>query len=375
VTAPVPYWFHADQPGPATHALVIGTSTYPHRPLGLTDLPGAATSAHVFAQWLRDRYPGTDRRLGSIRLLLAPSAAERAQLTPGPNVAVSNRANVHRAVHEWARDSMSSPDNVAILYVCGHGVQETDDGALVFCHDAGGHDPLDAALDVAGVRAGMVGDSSPNRQWYFADACRVPSPALDVFEGPLRGSITLKPRRGRRPAHRPVFFAAEPGALSWQSHQGSIFMRALQSCLELDAFTPLPDSGRWGITAQSLLTALRRRVPALARVGGRRQTVTVGGSMTDEPLIEGDPPSVPVTLLVRPAEAESIRGLEAEIFDGATAVRILERRQLPITDVPVRGGIWTLAVTIEPPCPPYLSKPAIALFVRPPRVEELVTLA
>ena len=96
--------------------------------------------------------------------------------------------------------------------------------------------------------------------------------------------------------------------------------------------------------------------------------------MTDTPLIERQPPVVPVTLIVTPAEAERAAGLGAEIFDGDTAIRVLERRGLPMADVPVVSGVWTLAVTFDPPCPPYIDKPAIGLYVRPPRVAKPVTL-
>jgi hypothetical protein len=203
----------------------------------------------------------------------------------------------------------------------------------------------------------------------------VPSPALDRYEGPLRGGITLRPSRGARPAHRPIFFAAEPGAPSWLSQHGSVFMRALRDCLELHALVPLPAArGGWGVTAQSLLTALRQRVPELARQGGEHQTVAVGGSMTDATLVEREAPQVPVTVVVTPAEAQLIAGLGAEIFDGDTAVRVLERRGLPIADVPVTGGVWTLSITFDPPCPPYVDKPAIGLYVRPPSVSQRVTL-
>jgi hypothetical protein len=49
MTDALPCWHRGDAPGPAAHALVIGTSAYPHRPLGRRDLPGAATSADRFA--------------------------------------------------------------------------------------------------------------------------------------------------------------------------------------------------------------------------------------------------------------------------------------------------------------------------------------
>ncbi|WP_432825471.1 caspase family protein [Dactylosporangium sp. CA-092794] len=375
--APLTCWFRDEDPGPATHALVIGVSHYPHRPLGVDDLPGAAVSADLFARWLRGRYPGRDRRLGSIRLLLAPSGDERPDVSAGPGVHLPDRATVHQALNEWAWDCMSSPDNVAVLYVCGHGVQEADDGVVVFMHDAGAvpDDVLDGALDVAGVRAGLKGDGSPARQWYFADACRVPSADLIGLEGPAQGGITLKRRRGSAVGHRPIFFATTPGGESWQSRAGSVFVQALRDCLELHALVPLKNAaGGWGITAQSLGEALDVRVRELAALDDREQAVVVGGSLTNATFLEREPPLVPVTLVVSPAEAQEVEGCGAEIFDGDTARRILERRPLPVADVPVLGGFWTLAVTFDPPCPPYIDKPAIAIQVHPPRVEQTVTL-
>jgi hypothetical protein len=369
MTNPLPRWFHDDSTGPATHALVIGTSTYPHRPLGLPDLPGAALSAQVFARWLREGYPGDGRRLGSIRLLLAPSVAEANQVSSGLDVLMPDQAIVQQALEEWADDCRSSAENVAVLYVCGHGVQETDDGALVFVHDARDADPLKAAIDIAGIRHGMVGDDSPDRQWYFADTCRVPSAVLNKkFRGPLAGRITLPELQGKQPAHRPVFFAAEPGTFAWQSGAGSVFMQALRRSLELDAIHLPPGASTWGITAQSLLLALRRLVPQLAKAGGRSQAVTIGGSMTDAYLLECGPPMVPVTLVITPAEAERAGGLSAEIFDGLTDTRVLERRPTPVVEVPVRSGIWTLSLTFDPPSELYVNKPAIGLSVQPPRV-------
>jgi hypothetical protein len=375
MTDALPCWHRGDAAGPATHALVVGTSTYPHRPLGLPDLPGAATSADLFARWLRDAYPRHGRPVGTIRLLLAPSDAERTMVSAGPGVLVPDRATVHRALHEWARDCATDPGNVAVLYICGHGIQETDDGATVFVHDAAAYDPLDAAVDIAAIRKGMTGPGAPGQQWYFVDACRVPSGALSGHTGVLHGGIALQPRTGPWPAHRPVFFAAEPGAPAWQSHRGSVFVRALLECLELHAVEPLDDTtDRWGVTAGSLLKALRRRVRELARLGGENQRVTLVGERTDATLIECAAPQVPVTLVVTPAEAERIEGVGAEIFDGNTSVRALTRQRLPVAGVPVAGGLWTLAVTFDPPCPPYVDKPAIALYVRPPSVQQRVVL-
>ncbi|MEV0566605.1 caspase family protein [Dactylosporangium sp. NPDC050588] len=376
MTAPLPCWFRDDTPGPATHVLVIGVSEYPFRPLSdLDDLPSGATSADLFARWMRDRYPGGDRRLGSIRLLLAPTDDERPYVSGGDTVPRADGAAVHQALHEWARDCRSSPDNVAVLYICGHGVQETDDGAIVMLRDAGAiGDPFDAAVDVAGVRRGLSLDGCPTRQWYFVDACRVPAHGLDDYAGPLRGRITLEPRRGTGPAHRPIFFAAAPGTAAWQSGVGSVFVRALLECLDLDARTRLDGDGeRWGVTAESLHRHLRRRAHELAAVGAEEQTVMVGGSyLSDVAFLECEVPSVPVTLFVDPAAAQHAAGCTARIFEGD--VQALERRPLPVVDVPVPAGIWTLAVAFDPPHPRFAPETVASVQVAPPRAHKTVTL-
>ncbi|MGA5305596.1 caspase family protein [Nucisporomicrobium flavum] len=370
-------WLRRPSGGGATHALVIGVSDYPYRPFGLGHLPGAATSARLFAEWLSEEYRSPDAPLGSVRLLVAPSAREKldAAGTPRPT-----RDNVMEALDAWHADCFTSAANVAILYVCGHGLLESTDGGVVFMSDAGRlrTQRLDAALDIAGVRAGMAGPGSPDRQWYFADACRERSAELDDFAEVLRGGISLPARRGPHASHRPIFFAAPPSRSAYQSGQGSIFLRALLQSLRLNALEPPagPDS-RWAVTTNSLLTALTTEVERLAKKHGVRQRVTIGGTfLPREILVHSDePPQVPVSLVVTPAEAETVGSGGAEIFDGRTNVRVLPRSGLPIHRVPVPGGLWTLDVTFDPPHPSYRDLRSVALQIRPPMCEEPVDLS
>ena len=368
-------WYRRAVPGPATHALVIGTSAYPHRPFGLPDLGSAATSARRFATWVRDAYHRPDAPVSTVRLLLAPAANEDDADSPA-RVTVPTRMNVLSALDDWKRDCCSSPENVAILYVCGHGAQETDDNAVVFVHDAGaqGARVLDEAIDVAGVRAGMTGPRSPRRQWYFVDACRVPASRLRAITVPLRGGITLDPEREIESEHRPLFFAAEAGGSAYEARSGTVFGRALLDVLGLDAFRPRDGAdGGWAVTAPSLLEALSARVAELAGGGLQAQRVVAGGGLTDVSFVDGPAPEVPTTVRVAPPDAAGIEYCGAEIFDGDTDKRVLARRPVPILGAPVPAGVWTLGVTFDPPHESYRDKPAIGLFVAPPACERDVT--
>jgi hypothetical protein len=373
----VTVWYAGPGPGPATHALVIGVSAYPGRPLGLGDLPGAATSALMFARWLRDEYRPPDAPLGSVRLLLGPSRGEPAE----PDVAAPTRDEVVKALNDWRADCHSSPENVAIVYLCGHGVLESTDGGVVLTQDAGRYPEADQvladAIDIDGVRNALTGPGGPTRQWYFVDACRERDSKLDKYDGLLRGGIRFERSSVPSGAHRPVFSAALPGRQAYQSGSGSLFVRALVKCLRLDAWDPpTARDDRWRITADSLNEALTGEVGRLARQRGQSQHIAYGGEIVaGEALLTGPPPQVPVTLRVTPAAAERVQSCGAEIFDGATDARVLERRPLPVTEVPVPGGVWTLSVTFDPPHPPYRDRPAIALQVRPPMCEQPVSLS
>lgn len=371
---PLRCWYRDERPGPGTHALVVGTSAYPHRPLGLADLPSSATSAVRFAHWLRDRYPGEGRRVGSIRLLVAPSGTESVTVDPEVGVHWSDRDKVQQALHEWAADCLTSPDNVAVLFVCGHGVA-TYDGPIVLVSDAGAvpGDTFDKAIDVAAILPGLRGDEGPDRQWYFVDACQLPSDALRQFSESIQGGVRLPHRLGRKPRHQAVYYACEPNSPAYQTPESSIFARALEDCLDLDAIDKVDTALQgWGITGQSLLTALGHRIRAVAAEYGKQQYAAVGGHMSaDVTLLECGPPMVPITLRVKPGEAELADGCGAEICDDDGG-QVLQRRTLPVVDVMVTAGLWSLSVRFDPPCPPYADRTGLPLHVAPPRTEKQV---
>jgi hypothetical protein len=329
-------WFRRSVSGAATHALVIGTSAYPYRPFGLTDLGPAAVSARNFATWVRDRYRRPDAPVATIRMLLAPPAGEEND-TPLPT-----RAAVLNALAAWRKACFTDPGNVAILYLCGYGAQETDDSAVVFTHDAGAQqaEALDEAIDVAGVRAAMTGPTAPHRQWYFVDVCRVPASELTAIDAPLRGGITLDPGTSVAAPLRPLFYAAAAGgAPAYGSGAGTVFHQALMEALDRAG-------GGWAVTATSLLESVSARVATLAGRGLVEQKVVTSG-LGDQTLVDGPAPAAPATSPVAAPGRPDLRQA-AEIRDGqGTEIR------LPGPDIRPERRPWSLQLcSAEPRDPP-----------------------
>ena len=165
----------------AIHALVIGVSYY-SRPISSLRLPsreGPALAAHRFASYLVDEFQTQDplnRPLGTLRLLLSPmprnreGLADRADLRDPPPVDVEN---VENALHDWAIDCNSSPDNLGVFYAAGHGVYGRQGATLFLLPEAPARRwPGAAAIDLAAVEEQMA-DCAATQNLYIYDCCAV----------------------------------------------------------------------------------------------------------------------------------------------------------------------------------------------------------
>ena len=286
----------ADVAPPAPPVLVIGVSRYVHLPggggaptdtpfaTGLGQLAAAATSAVRVALWFRDRFESPGAARGSIRLLVSPGPDE----VPLPEGVTADRAtagNVRREVAAWRRDLRTHADNVAVLYVAGHGLQTSADGGIVLLEDFGAPEslsPLERAIDVAAVRRGIVSDpndpasATPQRQFYFYDACRVTPPAA-IRYATLPVGVVLDEPSGTPARASWVSFGSRPRdyALAVVGTRTTLYSQAFLDCL--DSRARPEDDGRT-IRFAGLQTALEEVVSELATEYGEQQEATLGGS-------------------------------------------------------------------------------------------------
>ncbi|WP_370948826.1 caspase family protein [Amycolatopsis sp. cg5] len=167
--------------GPGVHALVIGVSHYPLRKRPwhprfrslpqFEDVPGCATGAACFATFLESRFlDPAEIPLRTVRLLLSPTEDELPFL-PAGRWQDATAVNVRDALERWQEDCDSNHDNVAILYVAGHGVAGPAAGLFAFLGGANQlNDPYVESINLMAV-AESLKTCQARSNIYIYDCC------------------------------------------------------------------------------------------------------------------------------------------------------------------------------------------------------------
>jgi hypothetical protein len=269
-------------PGPGIHALVVGVSDYTYLPdpekddppedesWNFVKLSSPALSAFRIYQWLIKNKDNLSLPLKSIRLLVAPSAAEKAADADLKNLqaVVPTWEAFHDAAWAWREDAGKNPQDMTFFYFAGHGLQRgPEEGLLALADFAKPQTPkLSRCISFGDIRTGMAPTNSyPNiaqTQFYFVDACRVrPSAALNKLVNPQPQGIweIELPNADRRPA--PVLFSTVDNAIAvGRKGKLSYFAEGLLQAFESGADDPDPSSNpqTWPVTSVTMKTALDR---------------------------------------------------------------------------------------------------------------------
>lgn len=273
-----------------THALIVGTSRYKWLPkrgqtapdpnrntLGLTEVDISATSALLFATWLRDSFQNPEAPLATIHLCVNPSDEEKQQIPGmkdlGSHCIGTKRATIMEHLQAWQTACRANPKGIAILYASGHGIQMpgSKEEALILLEDFA-EDPqiFTYSIDIGANRRAMNGETMPQTQLYFADACRLP--ANTKLQG--LGNGACLPWDSSIPDERsaPIYYSALSGLEALGVKQkGTFFIQALIDCLNGLALAG-PDKKssltlereKWHVSVQGLASRLDQRVKELA---------------------------------------------------------------------------------------------------------------
>jgi hypothetical protein len=296
---------------PMLHAVLIGVSDYSALP-AFDDPPGDGLaalkqlqSAALSALRVADKLKALDaagrllRPLGSIRLLVAPSDAEKAsdpRLAAG-NFALPTIANIKAALRAWRLDAARFQDSQALLLFSGHGIRRAQEESILLAQDFlvgrdEGTPEMEATFQLSNIRSGMVPSARfptiARDQFYFVDACRDMPSALNDFapiESPAVFTAELNIQDYR---YAPIFFATIPGGkAAGVAGQPTYFTKALLWALEngcadkttlkpaAGSSSPLPPGKIWPVTAVSLKAGIEAsdalfegRVELTGLVGG-----------------------------------------------------------------------------------------------------------
>jgi hypothetical protein len=246
-----------------THTLAIGVGAYPHLDSGggrrsrragaLKQLRSPGPSAKAFGQWMETEHRLARAPLGTIEVLASiPDFAA----DPHP----PTMEHIMTAVKEWKQRADTSPENVAVLFFCGHGVSVGVHNGLLAA-DFGDDDDalLQKAIDIDGLHEAM--DACRARhQVFFIDTCRNTPTWLDelAVENGIGSSILDRPRRQGRRGMRdaPRFSSALPGERAYGREELSVFTEALIETLRgAGAMRP---NGQWIVSTDTVVFALRQ---------------------------------------------------------------------------------------------------------------------
>lgn len=342
---------------PGVHALIIGVSEYPHLEGGtkqaantyrMGQLSAAATGAFRLAEWLQSAGDRLVVPLESCRVLLAPSPGERALTGPATEETLPRFQRVAAELFEWRERCATDPDNIALFYFSGHGLERTRSNAVLLLNDfpfIG--NPIVTALDVQDLFQGMAPSvKHPNMartQLWFLDACRGYPSEFESFQTLKAAEVfgTTLPDSDNRCA--PLYFGALPGKDAYSiKGETSIMGRALLECLKGAAGERQPGSKEWWVTAGSLLRGLQALVTDINEDVGGTQEVWDGGQMPrpNTPFVRVDSvPTVKVKMGLRPETAVRELSLSVKRMDDGESMSV----PVPLHPNPFKDE-WTAGV-------------------------------
>jgi hypothetical protein len=197
--------YATDRDGPGTHALVIGVGGYDHLRGGVSDrklarstrygnlgqLTSPPKSAWALAEFLASSRPMNWLvPLSTIELLISAAPADDDPGGAGGPYERATRAAIQHAFDCWWDRCDANPDNVAIFYFCGHGLQAANQVLLASDFGATGN-PWQQAFDLNKTREAFKANRA-RTQLFLIDACReittstveVPSPNAPPLREP-----------------------------------------------------------------------------------------------------------------------------------------------------------------------------------------------
>ncbi|WP_328549887.1 caspase family protein [Streptomyces sp. NBC_00366] len=264
-----PLYHQANVKGPGVHALIIGVGGYPHLPggdgervddpyrYGLTQLTSPPRSALRMAEMLKSHpYGSWALPLRSIDLLMsyAPNTSlteEIEDLRSNGKVRNPTIQIIKTAFKEWMDRCVDDPDNIALFYFCGHGLQDIDHVLLASDFGRSSLTPFDGAFSFELTQKACQ-QRLPKTQIFIIDSCRRDAPDLaNTLHSGINGLAV--PTRGQAPQctdlltlQIPIFREAEslPERVSYMTS-------AVVSALEGQAATT-DERGRWVVTLDTI---------------------------------------------------------------------------------------------------------------------------
>jgi len=305
-----------DQPpaSPQTHILIIGVGNYPFlnggaeakqqtfdggQLLGQLSSPPVSAEAFYNAALYLHKVEAWIRPLGSINLLVsAPATANN--IFGGKTLEPATIANIKQAYWDWKSECDANPDNVAIFYFCGHGLDKAEHYLLAEDFGRQPGNPWDGSFAFDMTRRAFF-SCKAKTQLFFVDACR------QVTSDMLRTDLPANPiEPPDLRAKDCQFNLTQKAAAANESAYGkkndvSFYTKALIGALKGNAVNN--DIGEWRIATGALSHKMNGLLQLEAPSEGYPQRCISTTSDTADIIRFSGPPMVPVKVTCVPDNA------------------------------------------------------------------------
>jgi len=271
---------------PGTHVLLIGVGDYPflkdgsappqnafdlHMDLG--QLPSPPISLSEVATWFCDDQHGFHNPPRPLRSLQVLASAATPLEWVHPNEAKhtiqrATMANVQQAINDWKSRADRNPENLCVLYFCGHGLSfgESQNSLLMEDFGRNQNNPMQGAIAIDKLHLGMRVQCQAKYQCYFVDACRnSPSNAFITRFGTETGDQVIAGGLSKniRDKAAPIFFATQLAAAAYGfADQPSLFTQGLLRCFRGVGSRDADD--HWEVTVAAVAEGVNKCVESLA---------------------------------------------------------------------------------------------------------------
>jgi len=359
---------------PRLHAFVVAVGDYPHlvggagplaqNPLGLSQVTTPRYTGPKIAEWLLKSHVNPACPLGSLEVLLSPSAAVNTAAGPVP-AEPATMPNIDAAFTRWIKRCGAQATNTALLYFCGHGLAKAS--RLFLAEDFGAPgdaDPWKRCIDLDGLRVGMRACVAQT-QIFFFDACRE-TPFSLLTQINARGEPLISASYTDPPVPcSAAYYATTDGRKAYGPDDDvTFFGKAVMSCL--DGVGAVRRGGKWLVDTYSLGNALGQTMAQLAR--RHKLPLTCAPEASGMALLhESTTPRVIAAVACRTLAANDVA--EFRMTAGARMFHSPVGQPRPIVEI-FDAGRWTIELTF--PGGQFVAPPPADFDFMPPVADEVL---
>lgn len=310
---------------------------------GLGQLTSPPVSAVEMVKVFADSDPDSWRApLGTVDALISPHPASPTPGGSGARYSQPTWDNIKRAYDRWWDRCDQDSGNVAVLYLCGHGIQGDEQYFLASDFGATERRPWENAIAVDSTVKGLWHNRAET-QCVLVDACREIVPASRTTA--KIGGRPLDQFSEDRPTHYKfplVLRAVAPNERAFgREGATAYFTQALAQALRGGAAVEDDDTGAWAVTTAGIASKIHEILTMMAPE--RTHTAEpIQGKSTSLRLLR-KPPTVAVRIDCDPTDANKLAAFSCDSNEDATVHFERSTGEANAWELELPAGYYTLA--------------------------------